>query len=160
MKNIYIVIGLFFIIISCNTRNNNSSNSESHDSLTYSSESDAPETAAVTYCPQLVKEILKSSPRYKQLTEGLLQAVKKNGGKSVDVVLDKSPNPQKDNTLEYSTNYEMQITENYTDRQVSLAHFAFDPAKNALYEYDVVRDQLITIDYDKNLLDNGQDYCK
>lgn len=160
MKNYYLLMIVFFTVISCNTRNNSSDNSSTQqDSSSYSSDKDTLDVA-IDYCPALVKEILKSSPRYKQLTDGLLAAVKKNGGISVDVVLDKSPNPKQDNTLEYSTSYEMQITENYTDRQVSLAHFSYDPAKSVLYEYDVVRDQLITIEFDQNLLHNAQEYCK
>jgi hypothetical protein len=113
----------------------------------------------VTYCENLVKEILRSSPRYKQLTGSLSESVKKNGGK-VEIVLDKSPHPRQDNTLDSSASYEMQVTESYTDRRVNVARFQFNPANNQLYEYDIVRDQLITIDYDRSLLDNAGEYCK
>ena len=91
MKSFYFVL-LSLIIISCNTRNQRSeSDTTGQDSAIESPETDNNAVSSIVYCPELVKEILKSSPRYKQLTDGLLQAVKKNEGTSVDIVLDKSP---------------------------------------------------------------------
>jgi len=160
MKNWGIIFFSLFII-SCNTQNQPAtSDSAERDTLISKPENTETQTKVVSYCSELVKNILISSPRYRQLTNGLLEAVKKNGGTSVDIILDKSPNPEKDNSMEYSATYEMQISENYPDRHVNIAHFTFDPLKNQLYEYDVVRDQLITVEYNIDLLDEPEKFCK
>lgn len=154
-----LVILLF--LASCNTQNKPASaDTATVDSGIIQHENEVTDQHHIRYCSNLVKEILISSPRYKKLTDGLLQAVKKNGGTSVDIIMDRSPEAVNKQASDYSAQYEMQITESYPDRRVNIAHFTFDPSKNTLYEYDVVRDRLITIDFDKNLLEHSGEYCK
>lgn len=101
---------------------------------------------------QLVHEILTTSPRYKQLTKGLLEAIKKNGGQSFGIRLEGSPNPKQDNSLSYSKTYDYTLYETYKERQVNTTRFSFDPNNNQLYEYDEVNEILKQIDFDKDLL--------
>lgn len=103
-------------------------------------------------CESLVKEILKSSPRYKELTKGLEKAVIKNGGQSFGISLEGSPIPQQDNTWIYSKTYDYSIYEAYTDRQLNIARFSFDPNTKQLFEYDVNLDKLKLIEFDRSLL--------
>lgn len=111
------------------------------------------------YCNQLAEEILKSSAQYKKLTEGLLEAVRKNGGTSVSIFMEKSPEAEM-NSFAYSPRFEMQVNENYPDRKVNIGRFVFDPAKDLLYEYDVISDSLITIQFDTGLLAQSGKYCR
>lgn len=165
MKILGIII-LLIILISCNTNNTNKLPATSEDTSSLMNTGDSTYTestrdsSSVKLCGDLVKEILRSSPRYKKLTNGLLEAVKKNGGKSVDISLDKSPDPGTDNAMVSSPNYEMQVSENYTNRQVNVAHFVFDPQKQQLYEYDVVKDQLVIVEFNRDLLMDSKDFCK
>lgn len=103
-------------------------------------------------CKYIVKEILTTSPRYRQLTKGLNEAVIKNGGLSFGVNLEGSPNPKQDTVCCYSSNYDFTIFESYTDRQLSTARFSFNPDNKQLYEYDAVHDKLKPIEFDKRLL--------
>jgi hypothetical protein len=148
-------------IISCNSQNKRtSSDTAFNDSALIQSNDGISAQQQIHYCSELVKEILSSSPRYIQLTGGLLPEVKKNGGTSIDIFIDKSPENSDKQASDYSAQYEMQIAESYPDRRVNIAHFTFDPSKNILYEYDVVHNQLITIEYDESLLENSEKFCK
>jgi hypothetical protein len=159
MKNIYPLLLIFVLLASCNTqRQPTVTDSIPNDSVTYENDENA-NTSASQYCGHLVIEVLKSSARFKELSAQLSAAIKKNGGE-IGVVLDKSPFPNVDKAMSYSENYEMQVTENYPDRQVNIAHFNFDPHKKQLYEYNVIRDQFINVDFNTSLLDNAGEYCK
>lgn len=164
MRNIYYFFGLLVILtVSCKSGNQQDTSADSvHDTTESYQESQYHQdnSGVSSVCPELVKEILRTSPRYRKLTEGMLVAVKKNGGSSVDIYLSKSPDPKQDNTLDYSEYYELEVSENYPDRRVNIAHFSFDPQKMQLYEYDVVRNQLITIDFNRDLLLERTKYCK
>jgi hypothetical protein len=100
----------------------------------------------------IVTEILTSSPRYKQLTKGLNKAVVKNGGQYFEVNLERSPIPNHDKRWNYSRTYDFVVYEMYTDRQLNIARFSFDPDNKQLYEYDAVMNQQIPIVFDKSLL--------
>ncbi len=100
----------------------------------------------------IVKEILTTSPRYKQLTNGLYEIVIKNGGSSIGVRLEGSPNPKNDKTSNYSKTYDFTLYEMYPDRQLSTVRFTFNPDNMQLYEYDAVNDSLKSIEFDHNLL--------
>ncbi|NJK96049.1 MAG: hypothetical protein HC830_02015 [Bacteroidetes bacterium] len=157
---------LILLLISCGT-GNKPTNSEGEDTLTSGSpvatKADTSLKGIVKetnqFCGSLAIEILKSSDRYTELTAGLIEAVKKNGGNGVGVKLDKSPSPEKDKAFSYSTRYEMEVSENYPDRQVNIAHFVFDPKKKQLFEYNVVQDQMVEIDFDTGLLNQTAQYC-
>ncbi len=111
-------------------------------------------------CECLAKEILTTSPRYKQLTEGLYKAVIKNGGQFFGISLEGSPNPRQDKAWSYSKTYNFTVYEMYTDRQLNTARFSFNPNKKQLYEYDAVHDQLKPIEFDRNLLLKFETLCK
>lgn len=101
---------------------------------------------------KMVNGILTTSPRYKQLTKGLLESVRKNGGQSFGIRLEGSPDPQQDNSLGYSKTYDYTLYEMYTEREVNTARFSFDPQKKLLFEYDVLNNKLIPIEFDRKLL--------
>jgi hypothetical protein len=111
-------------------------------------------------CENLVKEILTTSARYKQLTKGLNKAVIKNGGLYFGVNLEGSPNRGQDKAWSYSKTYDFTIYEMYTDRQLNTARFSFNPENKQLYEYDAVHDQLKPIEFDRNLLPKYETLCK
>ena len=102
--------------------------------------------AKITY------KIVETSPRVKQLTKGLYDRVIKNGGTSFGVLLETSPNPKTDPSQGYSTTYNFNLHESYSDRMPIIARFVFDPKKRQLYEEDTVDDKLIPISFDKKLL--------
>lgn len=156
MKHIFLLLTV--VLVACNSQ---PSKQRGDSANTDSSNTDKMESVDKPgFCDALVEEILKSSPRYKKLTEGLLQAVKRNGGTSVSVVMEKSPDATDKKAYEYSANYEMQLAENYPDRQISIARFVFDPSEKELYEYDIIADSLKSIPFDQKLLDNAKEYCK
>lgn len=111
-------------------------------------------------CKSIVTEILTSSPRYKQFTKGLNEAVVKNGGLSFGINLEGSPNPKLDTVCCYSSNYDFSVYESYTDRQLSTARFSFNPNNKQLYEYDAIHDQLKPIEFDRSLLVEYKAFCK
>jgi hypothetical protein len=111
-------------------------------------------------CESLVTEILKTSPRYKEITKGLDKAVIKNGGSSFGIHLEGTPYPGEGNNQNYSKTYDFTIYEVYPDRQLNTARFSFNPATKKLYEYDIVNEKLIAIDFDRNLLKQYGTVCK
>jgi|GEM_PF-2217706 len=99
----------------------------------------------------VVVKILESSYRFKKLTEGLEERIKKNGGKTYGIMFTGSPNPKKDSANAISKNYEINLHESYDDRMVVIARFLFDPAKQQLFEVDS-EDGLNSISFDRKLL--------
>lgn len=132
------------LVFACNSKQRKQDKLESEKSIIIKSE--------FKTRGSLVKEILITSPRYKQLTEGLYDVVIKNGGLSIGVSLEGSPNPQKDKAYIYSKTYDFTLYEMYPDRKMSTSRFSFNPENKLLYEYDAVYDQLKPIEFDKNLL--------
>lgn len=156
MKHIFLLLTV--VLIACNSQSSKQGNDSAiNDSVTIGKTESVEKNG---FCDKLVEEILKTSPRYKKITDGLLEAVKRNGGTSVSVVMEKSPDTTDKKSYEYSTNYEMQLTENYPDRQVSIARFVFSPSTKELYEYDIIADSLKSIPFDVKVLDNPKEYCK
>lgn len=113
-----------------------------------------------TACVDVVIEILTTSPAYVKDTKGLYEAVVKNGGTSIGITVEGSPNPEADKALSYSETYDLSLHETYSDRMPTIARYTFDPSKNELYEYDVVEDTLIPIKFNKNLLPKFLKACK
>jgi hypothetical protein len=111
-------------------------------------------------CENIAKEILTTSKRYKEITKGLNEGIKKNGGQSFGISLEGSPNPRPDKAWGYSKTYDFTIFEMYVDRQLNTARFSFNPNTGLLYEYDAVHDQLKPIDFDKKLLLKYDSQCK
>lgn len=111
-------------------------------------------------CLDIVMEILTTSPAYKKKTEGLLEAIIKNGGNSYGLMLISSPNPEEDEAIEFSETYEISLHESYTDRMPAIGCFQFDPKTRQLGEYDFVSDSYIPIDFDRSLLKELASPCK
>jgi len=111
-------------------------------------------------CENLVKEILTTSARYRQLTKELNKAVLKNGGLYFGITLEGSPNPGQEKTWSYSKTYDFTLYEMYTDRQLNTARFSFNPENKLLYEYDEVHDQLKPIAFDRELLKKYEALCQ
>jgi hypothetical protein len=100
----------------------------------------------------IVKEILITSKRYKQITKGLNKQIIKNGGLSFEIIMEKSPDQSMSDEYRYSKTYDFTLYEMYPDRRLGTARFSFNPHNKQLYEYDAVNDMLIPIEFDKNLL--------
>lgn len=111
-------------------------------------------------CIDVVLEILTTAPSYVEGTKGLYEAVVKNGGTSFGITVEGSPNPKRDNALDYSETYELNLHETYPDRMPTIARYTFDPSKNELYEYDTANDSLIPIAFNKNLILKYNKTCK
>jgi hypothetical protein len=103
-------------------------------------------------CIAVVKEIVLTSPRYKEVTKGLNEAIVKNGGQSFGVSLEKSPHPKKDKAWGFSKTYDFVIYEKYADRQLNTVRFRFDPRTKQLREYDPILDAYKPIAFNKKLL--------
>ena len=101
---------------------------------------------------KIAYKIVETSPRCKQLTKGLFERIKKNGGTSYGVTLESSPNPKTDPSQSYSKTYDFNLHESYPDRMPIIARFIFDPVKRQLFEEDTANDKLVPISFDKKLL--------
>jgi len=108
--------------------------------------------SGVKPCKYIITLILITSPRYKQLTRGLKNAVVNNGGLYYGVRLEGSPNPKSEKSSIYSETYDFTLFEMYSDRELKTARFTFNPDTELLYEYDAVEDKLNLIAFDRNLL--------
>lgn len=111
-------------------------------------------------CIDVVMEILTTSPVYINRTKGLYEAIVKNGGTSFGIMVEGSPNPSTDKAMGYSETYDFSLHETYSDRMVTIARFTFDPVDRQLYEYDILEDDLIPVDFDRNLLLKFNEICK
>ena len=105
-----------------------------------------------TSCLEVVTEILTTSPIYHKKTNGLYEAVVKNGGTSFGLTLEGSPDPKKDEAQVYSKTYDFSLYESYPDRNTVVARFVFNPTTRLLYEYDAVEDKLNAVEFDRDLL--------
>jgi hypothetical protein len=168
MKSIRITIILFsfLAVIACNNQQSKKADAKSSVVIKTTSEkpirkkTENPEQKDLRPCENLVKEILTTSARYRQLTKGLNQAIIKNGGLYFGVSMEGSPNRGHDETSSYSKTYDFTVYEMYTDRQLNTARFSFNPENKQLYEYDAVHDQFIPIEFDRNLVKKYETLCK
>jgi len=168
MKIIRITIIVFFILAAFACHNQQSKKAEGNAIATgkptseksINKKTNKTEIKEFKPCEYLVTEILTTSPRYKQLTKGLNEAVVKNGGLSFGISLVGSPNLRHDKAWRYSKTYDFTVYEMYTDRQLNTARFSFNPNDKQLYEYDAVHDQLKPIEFDRSLLLKYEEVCK
>ena len=109
---------------------------------------------------QVIKEILEKSPRYCQLTKGLLKAVVKNGGTSFGISFEGSPNPKADSAMSISRTYDFTLYESYPERRLTTHSFSFDPRTRKLYEYDDELAQKRTLEIDNELLHKYELLCQ
>jgi len=111
-------------------------------------------------CPDIASEIMASSATFKNKTEGLLEAIVKNGGTSYGIELEGSPDPIIDKAPAQSKTYDFNLHETYADRAPVVARFSFDPQSKQLYLYDPVLDSLTPIDFDRRLLRKFDEICQ
>jgi hypothetical protein len=168
MKTLRITIILFslLVIYSCHNQHGRKAEGDTPVVRKLNSEKfiikkpDKTEQKELESCESLVKEILTCSPRYRQLTKGLNEAVVKNGGLSFEMILEGSPKPKPDKAWRYSKTYDFTVYEMYTDRALNTASFSFNPENKLLYEYDATHNQLKSIAFDRNLLLKFESLCK
>jgi hypothetical protein len=132
----------------------NLSQAKSNRQQSYSS------TNSKTRCMDVVFEIIKSSPEHQQRTNGLYEAIVKNGGTSYGFRIEGSPNPKEDKALGYAENYQIAMHESYPDHIVTIQRYEFDPIKKQLYEVDARNLDLIPIDFDRALLSKYDNACR
>lgn len=111
-------------------------------------------------CIDVVMEILTTSPAYLEETEGLNEAVVKNGGTGLMVEVEGSPNPESDYALGFSNTYDFCLLENYPDHAPTIARFTFNPTDRQLYKFDHFEDELISIEFNRNLLVKLNEVCR
>jgi hypothetical protein len=168
MKTLAIVLIIFLVLAAFSCKNKHKKKAEKDISLIEKLSSkkaitkkiDKTEFSEAKECECLVKEILTTSPRYKQLTKGLNNAVIANGGQFYGISLEGSPNPDGNKQRDYSPTYDYTVYEMYTDRQLNIARFSFNPNNSKLYEYDEVHDQFNPIEFDKKLELQFEVLCK
>lgn len=167
-KTIGITLFIFSImaVFACNNQPGKKAEDDSSEGRKFSSEktidkqSDNTGDKDIKSCEDIVTEILTTSPRYLELTKGLYEAVIKNGGLSIGINLEGSPNPDQDKAGGYSKTYDFAVYEMYSDRQLNIARFSFNPKNNLLYVHDEVEDKLIQIEYDRSLLIKYKKLCR
>ena len=167
-KAIGITVIVFSMLVAFACNNQQSKKAEDNDSAVRKRTSEKPinkktdktEKKELKPCENIVTEILTTSPRYRQLTKGLNEAVVKNGGLSFGITLEGSPNPGQDKAWSYSKTYDFTIYEMYPERQLNTARFSFNPENKQLYEYDAVHNQPKPIEFDTNLLIKYEALCK
>lgn len=122
------------------------------DAITEQSQGERNDEKTFHSCLDIVMEILTTSPNYKKKTDGLSDAVIKNGGFSYGITLEGSPNPEQDDALDFSESYDFNLHETYDNRMPVIARYSFSPSNEQLYLYDVVESEWNPIDFDKKLL--------
>lgn len=114
----------------------------------------APET-----CTDIVLEILMTAPSFIKMTTGLKERIVKNGGTSYGIMLEGSPDPEQDEAQTYSKTYDFNLHESYSDHAPVIARFSFNALEKQLYEYNVVEDNLVPIEFNKRLLIKFNQTC-
>jgi hypothetical protein len=162
MNKLFTVLFFFIVLVSCGKRGDNNATEATTEAAASADSTKQVQLqgARTRNCLDVVTEILTSSPAYQKRTLGLAEAIQKNGGSSFGITLEGSPNPEKDQALNLSETYDFSLHETYEDRMPTIARYSFNPSEKKLYEYDVVNDQLIPIDFDKNLLATLSELCK
>jgi hypothetical protein len=110
-------------------------------------------------CTDIVLEILMTSPTFKKMTIGLKERVVKNGGSSYGVSLEGSPDPERSAAQAYSNTYDFNLHETYPDHSPVIARFSFNELEQKLYEYNVIDDTYVSIEFDKRLLMKFNQTC-
>lgn len=164
MKKNLLFVSLIVILFSCHKTKSVKTTLENNNKKTVVKDTIAPTqnnpiNDTVT-CIDVVLEILTTAPSYVEGTKGLYEAVVKNGGTSIGITIEGSPNPERDKARGYSEVYDLSLHETYPDRMPTIARYTFDPSKNELYEYNTAEDSLMPITFNKSLLLKYQKNCK
>lgn len=103
-------------------------------------------------CIETVFKIIESSAEYKELTNGLQERIKQNGGSGYGFMVHVSPNPTLDNALEKGDFYEISVHESYPNRMNNIAFFRFDRHQKMLFKMDITSAEYVEINFDQNLI--------
>lgn len=171
MKKAIQLIGILTIIITASCTNSNTSTTITNntttvkeldvesDNLTENSMSNHGNSGP-NPCLDIVIKILTTSPAYLEMTKGLYETVVKNGGTSFGITVEGSPNPKKDNALEYSENYDFNLHETYPDHSPVIARFTFKTSDKKLYKYDMAENKFVSIEFERKFLVKFDEMCK
>jgi ketosteroid isomerase-like protein len=110
-------------------------------------------------CTDIVLEILMTSPTFLKMTIGLKERIIKNGGSSYGVMLEGSPDSERNRKQANSNTYYFNLHETYPDHSPVIARFSFNELEQKLYEYNVIDDAYVSIEFDKKLLVRFNNYC-
>lgn len=164
MKNNLLLLCLLIVLFSCHKKETIKTSVEADTKKSIAKDTIEPEQnnkiSDTVTCIDVVLDILTTAPSYVEGTKGLYEAVVKNGGTSIGITVEGSPNPKIDKARDYSENYILSLHETYPDRMPTIARYSFDPSKNELYEYDIAEDSLIPISFNKDLLLKFRKVCK
>ena len=169
MKKLIQLLGLLtiFFLTSCNNNQNRKENIYNPKSAkniqadrNNTKQTIVKEEKKFNTCLDVVLEILITSQTYLKKTKGLNEAIIKNGGTSFGITVEGSPNPKRDDALDYSQNYDFNLHESYSERTTVIARFTFKLSDRKLYEYDAAEDKLNPIDFDQKLLVKFDEICK
>jgi hypothetical protein len=100
----------------------------------------------------LVTEMLKTSPRFEQLTKGYYSHLTENIGISYGIIMEGSPHQEMDKSLKISRSYVFSVYRSSEFGKLNIGYFTFNPRNKQLYEYDVNKRQLNEIEFDRDLL--------
>lgn len=158
MRTFLITTCLFLMLCSCDTRPPKEPQVKAATGIVMP-DTAKPVRIVSPSCGTIVLEILLTSPRYLQLTDGLYEAVVKNGGTSFGINYEGSPDPEADSAMSYSETYDYSVHETYPDHNPVRARFTFDTRQRQLYEHDAVEDTLIPVSFNRQLLGRLDSFC-
>lgn len=105
-------------------------------------------------CIETVFDIIESSKEFKELSEGLEERIRENGGTGYGFTVEVSPNPVTDQAFTKGDFYEISLHESYEDRMPNIAHFRFDHHQKKLFMMNVVNADYEEIGFDENLVES------
>lgn len=105
-------------------------------------------------CIETVFNIIESSKEFRELTDGLEDRIRENGGTGYGFTVEVSPNPVTDQASEKGDFYEISLHESYEDRMPNIAHFRFDHHQKKLFMMNVVNADYEEIGFNKNLVES------
>ncbi|MBK7434831.1 MAG: hypothetical protein IPI66_13680 [Chitinophagaceae bacterium] len=139
----FIPVLAFFFLFSCDQGNKAKPEKQEERPLTEK------DTVKNRPCREVVMDLLTDTDRFREITRGLNEAIKKNGGTSYGLMLEASPDPARDEANDRSAFYEISLHESYPDRMTVTARFRYNPEAQRLYQVDPVEDTLIPLNFDR-----------
>ncbi len=85
-------------------------------------------------CNKKASLMLYDAEYFKEITKGLNDRVKANGGYGFSLVMYASPFPEPDFNISENEVYKWSIVEKYPDRNVSTVHLVYDPVTSQAYQ--------------------------
>jgi len=105
-------------------------------------------------CIEAVFSIIESSKEFRELTDGLEDRIRENGGTGYGFTVEVSPNPITDKAYEKGDFYEISLHESYGDRMPNIAHFRFDHHQKKLFIMNVVNADYEEIGFNEKLVES------